>query len=581
MIQFKSCRWKNFLSTGNDFTEIQLDKTHTTLVVGPNGSGKSTLLDALSFGLFGKSHRDINKEQLVNSVNKKRCCVQVEFEVGGSHFKINREIRPNKFEIYQNGKLINQSSNARDYQKLLEQNILKLNHKSFHQVVVLGSSSFIPFMQLPAWSRRAVIEDLLDINIFSKMNQLLKERNANIRGQIIDIDHRLELIKTKIGSQRKYIKDLESINKDQITQKRESIKTHKKEINNLFEESKTLGKNLASSVASEEKSYSAQMDQVANIKSHNLNLNSKIKDLVSESKFYEENDHCPTCDQDISEEKKNSKIYFVKRSAKEVQEEKEDLQRKLSVLSTTTTEIQKNLTDLREKQNQINSNNDSITILQKEIDKIQKEINNLSNQTGDVKLAKTELSGLRDEKDEITEKKLTYVEERTYNEVIGEMLKDTGIKTKVVKQYLPIMNRLINQYLQVLDFFVAFHLDENFNETIRSRHRDTFNYASFSEGEKQRIDLSLLFTWRQIAKMKNSAATNLLVLDETFDSSLDTDGIESLTKILSTLDKDTNVFIISHKGDILENKFRSKIEFYKDRNFSKIRQTNNPSEKKL
>ena len=579
MIQFKSCRWKNFLSTGNDFTDIQLDKTHTTLIVGPNGSGKSTLLDALSFGLFGKSHRDINKEQLVNSVNKKRCCVQVEFEVGGSHYKINREIRPNKFEIYQNGVLINQSSNARDYQKILEQNILKLNYKSFHQVVVLGSSSFIPFMQLPAWSRRAVIEDLLDINIFSKMNQLLKERNANIRGQIVDIDHRLELIKTKIGSQSKYIKDLESINKDQISQKRESIKTHKGEISTLFEESKELGKNLSSSVASEEKSYSTQMDQVANIKSHNLNLNSRIKDLVSESKFYEENDHCPTCDQDISEEKKTSKIAIVKNTAKEVQEEKEDLQRKLSVLSTTTTEIQKNLTDLREKQNKINSNNDSITILQKEIDKVQKEINNLTSQTGDVKEAKTELSGLRDEKDEITEKKLTYVEERTYNEVIGEMLKDTGIKTKVVKQYLPVMNRLINQYLQVLDFFVAFHLDENFNETIRSRHRDTFNYASFSEGEKQRIDLSLLFTWRQIAKMKNSAATNLLVLDETFDSSLDTDGIESLTKILSTLDKDTNVFIISHKGDILENKFRSKIEFYKDRNFSKIRQTDIISEK--
>jgi len=571
MIQFKSCRWKNFLSTGNDFTDIQLDKTHTTLIVGPNGSGKSTLLDALSFGLFGKSHRDINKEQLVNSVNKKRCCVQVEFEVGGSHYKINREIRPNKFEIYQNGTLINQSSNARDYQKILEQNILKLNYKSFHQVVVLGSSSFIPFMQLPAWSRRAVIEDLLDINIFSKMNQLLKERNANIRGQIVDIDHRLELIKTKIGAQSKYIKDLESINKDQISQKRDSIKTHKGEISTLFEESKELGKNLASSVASEEKSYSTQMDQVANIKSHNLNLNSRIKDLVSESKFYEENDHCPTCDQDITEEKKTTKIAIVKNTAKEVQDEKEDLQRKLSVLSTTTTEIQKNLTDLREKQNKINSNNDSITILQKEIDKVQKEINNLTSQTGDVKQAKTLLSGLRDEKQEITEDKLTFVEERTYNEVIGEMLKDTGIKTKVVKQYLPVMNRLINQYLQVLDFFVAFHLDENFNETIRSRHRDTFNYASFSEGEKQRIDLSLLFTWRQIAKMKNSAATNLLVLDETFDSSLDTDGIESLTKILSTLDKDTNVFIISHKGDILENKFRSKIEFYKDRNFSKIR----------
>ena len=374
-----------------------------------------------------------------------------------------------------------------------------------------------------------------------------------------------------MAGQEKYIKDLQSINKDQIDQKEESIETHKDDINKLFEESKTLGKNLSASMKSEEDSYSRQMDQIANIKSHNLQLNTQIKNLVKEAKFYEENDNCPTCDQDISNELKTEKITLVKTNAAEVQAEKEDLQRKLSVLSTTTTEINQNLDKLRAKQNKINSNNDQISLLQKEIGKIQKEINKLSGQTGDVKLAKKELKQLRSDKDDLTEDKLSYTEERTYNEVIGEMLKDTGIKTKVVKQYLPVMNRLINEYLQVLDFFVAFHLDENFNETIRSRHRDTFNYASFSEGEKQRIDLSLLFTWRQIAKMKNSAATNLLVLDETFDSSLDIDGIECLTKILSTLDQDSNVFIISHKGDVLENKFRSKIEFYKDRNFSKIR----------
>ena len=571
MIQFKSCRWKNFLSTGNEYIDIQLDKTHTTIIRGPNGSGKSTLLDALSFGLFGKPHRDINKPQLVNSVNKKRCVVEVEFEVGGSHFKVLRGITPFKFEIYQNGTLINQSSHARDYQKFLEQNILKLNHKSFHQVVVLGSSSFIPFMQLPAWSRRGVIEDLLDIKIFSKMNQLLKERNANIRDQLVDINHRLELIKTKTQSQLKYIKDLRGINKDQISQKRDSIKIHKKEINSLFDESKNLGKNLSASMKSEENAYSKQLDQVANIKSHNLQLNTQIKELVSESRFYEENDHCPTCDQDITQEKKTSKIDYIKSTAKSVQEEKEDLQRSLSVLSSTTSQITKSLDKLRDKQNKINSNNDSISILQKEIDKIQKEINSLSGQTGDVKQAQNELETLRENKENHTENKLKYTEERTYNEVMGEMLKDTGIKTKVVKQYLPVMNRLINEYLQILDFFVAFHLDENFNETIRSRYRDTFNYASFSEGEKQRIDLSLLFTWRQIAKMKNSAATNLLVLDETFASSLDIAGVESFSKILSTLDEGSNVFIITHKGDVLENKIRSKIEFYKDGNFSKIR----------
>ncbi len=571
MITFKACRWKNFLSTGNEFIEIKLDKAPTTLIVGQNGSGKSTLLDALSFGLFGKPHRDINKEQLVNSVNKKRTCVEVEFEVRGEEFKVRREIRPNKFEIYQNNKQINQASNARDFQKFLEQNILKLNHKSFHQIVVLGSSSFIPFMQLPAWSRREVIEDLLDIGIFSKMNQLLKERNANIRSQIVDIDHRLELIKTKITAQTKYIKDLQGINKDQIKQKKASIKIHKSGIKALFEESTKLGKNLSASMRSEEDNYSKQMDNIANIKSHNLQLNNKIKDLVNESKFYEENDQCPTCDQEITEEKKTSKIAYIKTTAKEVQDEKTDLQRKLSVLSTTTTEINDNLSKLREKQSKINANNDSVSILQKEISNIQKEIDTLSSQTGDVKTAKSDLNTMRIDKEDILENKLKLSEERTYNEIIGEMLKDTGIKTKVVKQYLPVMNRLINEYLQVLDFFVAFHLDENFNETIRSRHRDTFNYASFSEGEKQRIDLSLLFTWRQIAKMKNSAATNLLVLDETFDSSLDIDGVESLTKILSTLDAGSNVFIISHKGDVLENKFRSRIEFVKDRNFSKIK----------
>jgi len=571
MIQFKSCRWKNFLSTGNDFIDINLEKAPTTLIVGQNGSGKSTLLDALSFGLFGKPHRDINKNQLINSVNGKKTIVEVEFEIGSKLFKIVRGIKPNKFEIYKDGKIINQASNARDYQKFLEQNILKLNHKSFHQIVVLGSSSFIPFMQLPAWSRREVIEDLLDIGIFSKMNQLLRERNANIKDQLVDLGHRLELTKTKMASQEKYIKDLQGINKDQINQKRDSIRAHKQEINTLFDESKKLGKNLSASMASEETNYQKQMDQIANIKSHNLQLNSEIKKLVKEAKFYEDNDNCPTCDQSISLDLKNEKIESVKTTAAEVQAEKEDLQRKLSVLSTTTTEINSNLDKLRNKQNKINSNNDSISLLQKEIDKIQKEINKLSGQTGDVKQAKDSLGQLRDNKDDLTEDKLKYTEERTYNEVIGEMLKDTGIKTKVVKQYLPVMNRLINEYLQVLDFFVAFHLDENFNETIRSRHRDTFNYASFSEGEKQRIDLSLLFTWRQIAKMKNSAATNLLVLDETFDSSLDIDGIESLTKILSTLDSDSNVFIISHKGDVLENKFRSKIEFFKDRNFSKIR----------
>jgi len=571
MIKFKSCKWKNFLSTGDDYIEVQLNKSPTTLIVGQNGAGKSTLLDGLSFGLFGKPHRDIGKYQLVNSINGKKTIVEVEFDIGNAEFKIVRGIKPNKFEIWQNGNMINQASNVRDFQKFLESNILKLNHKSFHQVVVLGSSSFIPFMQLPAWSRRAVIEDLLDIQIFSKMNMLLKERNSKIRDELIDINHQIDLYKTKMESQEKYIKDLQSINKDMIEQKRNSIEDHKTVIETLFNDSKSAGKNLTALISAEEKSQALFMDRMSDIKSAQGQNNNKIKNLVKDARFFEDNDSCPTCEQDINDNIKKEKLDGIKKSAADVQTNIKTIQQEVVIAEHEGVDIKNKLNELRQRQQRINSNNDKISVIQREVNKVQKEIDNLAGQTGDLKGAKKELSDLRNSKDKSTEKKLAYVEERTYNEVIGEMLKDTGIKTKVIKQYLPVMNRLINNYLQVLDFFVAFHLDENFNETIRSRHRDSFNYASFSEGEKQRIDLSLLFTWRQIAKMKNSASTNLLILDETFDSSLDVDGVENLTKILSTLDDDSNVFIISHKGDMLENKFRSKIEFFKHKNFSKMK----------
>ena len=571
MIHFKSCEWKNFLSTGSDPIKIQLDKTPTTLIVGQNGAGKSTLLDALSFGLFGKPHRDIKKDQMINSINKKGTIVTVEMTIGSHEFKIIRGIKPGKFEIYQNGNLINQASNARDYQKFLEQNILKLNHKSFHQVVVLGSSSFIPFMQLPVWSRRNIIEDLLDINIFSKMNMLLKERNSKIKEELTDVNHQIDIFKTKMDSQGKYIKDLQELNDDQIQNKRDSIDIHKEDINKLFDESKILGKNLTASISAEEKHSTEIVKKMSQLDSYDMSFNDKIKGLVEESRFYEDNDTCPTCDQDIDKELKTQKIESVKSKAQEIQKAKGDLSKNIAEMKTEQQAVSNSLNSLRQKQQKINSNNDAIALIQKEVNKVQKEIDNLQGQTGDVSKAKKDLTELRKSKDKSTEKKLEYVEERTYNEVIGEMLKDTGIKTKVIKQYLPVMNRLINQYLQILDFFVSFHLDENFNETIRSRHRDSFNYASFSEGEKQRIDLSLLFTWRQIAKMKNSAASNLLILDETFDSSLDIDGIDNLTRILDTLEDGSNVFIISHKGDVLENKFRSKIEFFKERNFSKIK----------
>ena len=571
MIHFKSCKWQNFLSTGNDPIEINLEKTPTTLIVGQNGAGKSTLLDALSFGLFGKAHRDIKKDQMINSINGKGAIVEIEFEIGQVHFKIVRGIKPSKFEIWQNGNLINQASNVRDYQKFLEQNILKLDHKSFHQVVVLGSSSFIPFMQLPAWTRRHVIEDLLDINIFTKMNILLKERNIKIKDELVDIDHNLDITKTKIEAAEKYIKDLQELNDDQIEKKRDSIEVHKEDIKKLFEDSKQLGEGLMAAIQSSEKEQIQQTKKMSTLEGYDFTYNTKIKELVKESRFYEENDQCPTCDQDIDDELKESKQSTIKEKASELQQAKEDLKKSIGQLKQTQRENSDLLNQLRQKQQKINSNNDTIAVHQNEITKVQKEIDGLQRQTGDVSKAKREKTNLNRKRNKLTEKKLEYVEERTYNEVIGEMLKDTGIKTKVIKQYLPVMNRLINHYLQILDFFVSFHLDENFTETIRSRHRDSFNYASFSEGEKQRIDLALLFTWRHIAKMKNSASTNLLVLDETFDSSLDIDGVDNLTKILNTLEEDTNVFIISHKGDVLQDKFRSKIEFYKKNNFSKIK----------
>jgi len=571
MIHFKLCRWKNLLSTGNEFTEIQFDRSPTTLIVGQNGAGKSTLLDALSFGLFGKPHRDIKKDQLINSINKKHCVVEVEFKIGASDFRIHSAIKPGKFEIYQNGNLINQSSSARDYQKFLEQNILKLNHKSFHQVVVLGSSSFIPFMQLPSHTRRDVIEDLLDINIFSKMNGLLRERNGKIKEEIKDISHHIDLVNSKIATQNKYIKNLESLNEGQIDDKRKNISEHKKVIDETFNESRELGEGLTNRMTGYSKTYEKLNDRLLSLRSKDIQYKNDITQLVKNSKFYEEHDDCPTCDQVISQDKKTEKQEELKQNAIQIQSDKAKAAVAMNDLNISINSVLDSLNELKEKQGQILSNNEKIAVLQSEVDKTQKEINSLSGQNGDLKRAKVECDEFRESKDSFTERKLEYLEERTYNEVIGEMLKDTGIKTKVIKQYLPVMNKMINQYLQVLDFFVAFHLDESFNETIKSRHRDAFNYASFSEGEKQRIDLSLLFTWRQVAKMKNSAATNLLILDETFDSSLDVDGVDSLTKILDTLEDGSNVFIISHKGDVLENKFRSKIEFIKERNFSKVK----------
>ena len=570
MIKFKSVSWQNFLSTGNETTVVQLNRSPTTLIVGQNGAGKSTLLDALSFSLFGKPHRDINKPQLVNTINNKNCVVEIEFDVGIHSFRIVRGIKPSKFEIYQNGNMINQSSMARDYQKFLEQNILKLNHKSFHQIVVLGSSSFIPFMQLPGGHRRDVIEDLLDINIFSKMNGILKERSARIKEDLKDINYNLDLMKEKISIQKKYIRDITQMNDDQIRSKRDNIVAFQTEIGDMQETNNQYSitiENLQDGLSDRLK---AAHNKRQSLMHYQAQFQQQMNSVVKDAKFYENNDQCPTCTQDIDVDIKTEKLEASQSRAKELQEGMSKANEQGALIETTIEELNDITEKVRNSTAAITTNNRDISRLQGQISTLETDIVDLSSREGDLGQANSDLEDHTNDRDSLSEKKLTMLDERSYNDAAAEMLKDGGIKTKVVKEYLPVMNKLINNYLQVLDFFVAFDLDENFTETIRSRHRDTFNYASFSEGEKQRIDLALLFTWRQIARMKNSTSTNLLVLDETFDSSLDHDGVDNLMKILGTLEDDSNVFVISHKGDLLDGKFRSKIEFTKEHNFSKI-----------
>jgi len=571
MIIFKSLRWRNFLSTGNNWTEVDFLTHKTHLVVGHNGAGKSTMLDALAFALFGKPHRNINKPQLVNSINNKDCSVEVIFTVGGFEYKIIRGLKPVVFEIYRNNVLLNQESHNKEYQKILEQNILKLNHKSFHQIVVLGSSSFIPFMQLPAQHRRDVIEDLLDIGIFSKMNIILKEKNSNLKDKIRDVEYQIEVLKNKIETQKKYITDINRINKDLREQKEAHIRTLRDESAELSRQNDELLIKISHNNAVWPFTLQKLQKKQSLLFQYQTQFNTDIKTVVKDAKFFEENDDCPTCTQKIDESVRQSKLDYAKNRAKELQDALSKLNTEIENIASELKTAQDRITDINTWQNELNNNSQTIHRINSQVNLIHDEIENLTDTTSDISLAKNDLQKFIDEKDSRFEEKLKHSEQYQYNAAIAEMLKDTGIKTKIVKQYLPVINKLVNQYLQTLDFFVHFHLDEAFTESIRSRHRDSFSYDSFSEGEKQRIDLALLFTWRQVAKMKNSIATNLLILDETFDSSLDYEGVDNLMKIIYSLDDNTNVFVISHKGDILDGKFENKIEFVKDKNFSKIK----------
>jgi DNA repair exonuclease SbcCD ATPase subunit len=571
MLVFEKLKWKNFLSTGNSFTEVDFREHKTNLIVGHNGAGKSTLLDALSFALFGKSHRNISKPQLINSINNKDCIVEVNFTVSGSQFQIIRGIKPTIFEIYKNGVLINQDSHNKEYQKILEANILKLNHKSFHQIVVLGSSSFIPFMQLTAQNRREVIEDLLDINVFSKMNQLLKEKNSGLKDQIKGVGYKIDLQTNKIDTQKKYIQDINRINKDFKDQKIQEIAGLHTQMETLNIENNDLRENIDQQFGI----VSGTLPNIEKKREELLGYESKFKteigSLVKQAKFFENNCTCPTCSQDINETIKEDRLTTATKKANELSEGLAKLKEELSNTESRLASDKNMMEVIRGWQNKQSGNIQIISHIQSSIRSVQNDIDNLTDTTSDISNAKDDLTSFIEGKNEMIEERLELNEQFQYNQCIAEMLKDTGIKTKIVKQYLPVINKLVNQYLQILDFFVHFNLDESFQESIRSRHRDSFSYDSFSEGEKQRIDLALLFTWRMIAKMKNSVSTNLLILDETFDSSLDYEGVDNLMKIIHELDDDTNIFVISHKGDILDGKFSNKIEFFKEKNFSKIK----------
>ena len=571
MIHFEKLRYKNFLSTGNNFTEIDFEKAPTTLVVGQNGAGKSTMLDAISFGLFGKPHRKISKMQLVNSVNQKGTVVEVEFRIGKKQFKIVRTIKPNKFEVWIDGNMANQNSHVTDYQAMLEKNILKLNHKSFHQIVVLGSSSFIPFMQLSSQQRRGVIEDLLDINMFSIMNQLLKEKISILREKITQNENDINLVDSKINAQKKYLRDIASVNAQFRKEKEDMIVSTQEDIRVLNDKNIELTKQVDRSLQPAIDMQSSVIKIKEKFEETVANINAQFKVVKKEHKFFSENDECPTCSQEIDLKLKREKIKTTKKRLNDLKVglDKSGIERENYIKSIQL--FQDTIDDCARYNSEISGNTKTIDKLNKVIDSLRNEIDSKIESSGDLSDANADLEEYRKEKEKHQDEKYKLNEQFSYHQVSGELLRDTGIKSKIIKQYLPVINKLTNQYLQTLDFFVHFDLDESFVETIRSRHRDAFTYDSFSEGEKQRIDLSLLFTWRQIAKMKNSVATNLLVLDETFDSSLDMEGVDNLMKILYTLQEDTKVFVISHKGELEDSIFDRKIEFIKDKNFSKIR----------
>lgn len=569
MIKFEKVRWKNILSTGNTFTEILLNKSPNTLIIGNNGAGKSTILDALCFGLFGKPFRKINKPNLLNSINQQNGVVEIELAIGKKSYKIIRGIKPNLFEIYCNGDLLNQDAASRDYQEVLEKSILKLNYKSFTQVVILGSASFVPFMQLSPGDRRLIIEDLLDIQIFSSMNGLVKDKMSLIKDSTQKLKYDLDLTAEKITIQKQHIEENKKQNDVEIKKKQDEVKLSidqsfglQRDIELIQKHIDVLNSKITDKLAVEKKST-----KLLQLESK---LESRVKKLDKEVSFYNENDNCPTCRQGIESSFRKDQLKTLGQNKEEVNKGLIEISTQISDTNKRIEEIQSYLKHIQAHNNEIVKHNSTINAINKYVTKIQKEIeeltthkNSLEDDNESLKTLKQKLSDLLSEQKELST-------EKHYYEYAANLLKDGGIKTKIIKQYLPIMNKLINKYLTAMDFFVNFNINESFEETIKSRHRDDFSYSNFSEGEKLRIDLALLFTWRQIAKLKNSTNTNLLILDEVFDSSLDAVGTEEFLKLIQDMGKDTNVFIISHKGDQLFDKFRSVIRFKKVNNFSQV-----------
>jgi DNA repair exonuclease SbcCD ATPase subunit len=570
MILFKTVRWKNFLSTGNAFTEVKLDASASTLIVGSNGAGKSTMLDAICFALFNKPFRKITKGQLVNAVNEKDTLVEIEFSIGSREYLVRRGIKPNLFEIYLNGTMLNQEASVQDQQKTLEQSVLKLNYKSFTQVVVLGSSTFVPFMQLTPPNRREVIEDLLDIRIFSTMNTLLKDRVKSLKDSIRDHEYKLDMAKERVEMQQRFIADLKEQSAANNAQRQGEITSLRDEIVKV-QEMVDADMKLCAELQGQATQYATVDEELGKLRVFESKFKDKKKTFQRDLKFFKKNDTCPTCKQSITEEFRTSKEATITDSISELEKASVDLQAKIDDITTSVTAKQNLLESIQNLQQEIASNNREVRWKQDAIGKIEESIEKTNGGGANLKREQAKLKEIARDGIEVEKNLSSKKKDRDNHDVITNMLRDTGVKAGIIKRYLPIMNQLINRYLKELDFYVSFELNENFEETIKSRFRDEFSYASFSEGEKMRIDLALLFTWRTIAKMKNSANTNLLILDEIFDSSLDVSGTDDFMKILRAFSEDSNVFVISHKPDAMQDRFESVLVVEKKQNFSTIR----------